>query len=209
MKFSILKIKQELMQELLSLKICFLKIFMTAKIIFSKPASALLLTGVTTLSIYARIDSLTITQQALLMLLACFILDFITGVYASYIETKAKMKIPKAKRRWNRVLNNLEVFGKTISSEKLRKSVVKAVAYCLFIICAYGIQVLFFVKTFKFTTVSHREFTVTLIVITFCIITELWSVFKENLPRAGYDIGAAIMEVVRGVKKTKKEIEEE
>jgi len=208
MKFPTFKlIRQELMQELLILKSCFLKIFLTGKILVTKPVSALFLAGMTTISIYAKIDSLTITQQALLMLLAAFILDFITGVYASYIETKKKLQIPK--KRWLRFLRNMEILGKTISSEKLRKSVVKAVAYCLFIMCAYGIQVLFFVKTFKFTTVSHREFTVTLIVITFCIITELWSVFKENLPRAGYDIGKAIMEVIRGVKKTKKEIEED
>lgn len=210
-KFVVTLITTELMEELLLFKSCFIKIFFTFKLVLSKPLTALTFAGITGLSIFTRIGALDITQQALLFLLGSFILDFITGVYASYIETKAKIKPleKKPNTKWKRFLNMIDTLGKTISSEKLRKSVVKAIAYSLIVICTYGIQVIFFVKKFKFSNMSDREFTITLIVIGFCIITELWSVFKENLPRAGYDIGGAIMNVVRGVKKVKKDIEEE
>lgn len=209
-KFVATLITRELMEEVILFKSCFIKIFVTFQLVLSKPLTALTFATITSLSLVTRIGALGITQQALLFLLASFILDFITGVYASYVETKAKIQpLEKPNTRWRRFLNMIDTLGKTISSEKLRKSVVKAIAYSLIVMCTYGIQIIFFVKKFKFSNISDREFTVTLVVIGFCIITELWSVFKENLPRAGYDIGGAIMNVVRGVKKVKKEVEEE
>lgn len=193
----------ELMNDFLILETCMLKIFITAKLIFSKPMTALM-----ALPIIISLTSLSTTSQALLLLLGAFILDFITGVYASYIETKRKSEKRKSKSFWGKILDNIYILGRTISSEKLRKSVVKGLTYSLFILSSYLIQSIFFIKSFQFSNISHREFTVTIVVIGFCILTELWSVFKENLPRAGYDLGAALMRMVRGVKKIKKEVEE-
>lgn len=114
-------------------------------------------------------------QLALLIFIGTYIADFATGILASYVEIKNGTKpMPKS--------------GRVFSSEEARKTVVKGVGYALFILCAYGLEVVFFDKDVKLGQLSTKSFGLCELAIGFSTVIEMYSVLIENLKRAGWDI---------------------
>jgi phage-related holin len=136
------------------------------------------------------ISVLSSVQKALLLLLLFFILDFITGILASWKEKKEKEKTkPELKEE------------SLISSEKLKLSAVKAFTYASAILGVWGIEKVFFIRTFKFDNVSTEGLTITLIFVGFCCAIEFYSIVFENFKRMGFDIAKSFINVVKNVKK--------
>lgn len=142
------------------------KISLSIQSLFSNPTGLMLLIPSISIAL------LTNLQLLLLMMLSAFIFDFITGIYASYIEKKQSND--KVKVYW-------------IESAKLRRSVVKATSYMLFIAGVFVFEKLFFIKQLKFTSISEKEFTITTIAVAFCFAIEFFSIL-ENLKRSGFDL---------------------
>lgn len=129
-------------------------------------------------------------QKALLLLMIFFILDFITGIVASWKEKRNKEKEDPSLKEQS-----------LISSEKLKLSAIKAFTYASSILGVWGIEKVFFIKTFKFENVSTEDLTVTLIFVGFCCAIEFYSIVFENFKRMGFDIAKNFIKVVKGVKK--------
>jgi phage-related holin len=129
-------------------------------------------------------------QKALLLLMIFFILDFITGIVASWKEKKKEEKEDPSLKEQS-----------LISSEKLKLSAIKAFTYASSILGVWGIEKVFFIKTFKFENVSTEDLTVTLIFVGFCCAIEFYSIVFENFKRMGFDIAKSFIKVVKGVKK--------
>lgn len=162
----------------------FIKLGISLKSISTSPA-ATITSGTIIVTTY-----FSTVQKALLLLLLFFILDFITGIIASYKEKKQKEKEnPKLKEQT------------LISSEKLKLSAVKAFTYASSILGVWGIERVFFIKTFKFENVSTEDLTVTLIFVGFCCAIEFYSIVFENFKRMGFDIASKFFKVVKGIKK--------
>ena len=162
----------------------FIKLGISLKSISTSPA-ATITSGTIIVTTY-----FSTVQKALLLLLLFFILDFITGIIASYKEKKQKEKEnPKLKEQT------------LISSEKLKLSAVKAFTYASSILGVWGIERVFFIKTFKFENVSTEDLTVTLIFVGFCCSIEFYSIVFENFKRMGFDIASKFFKVVKGIKK--------
>lgn len=162
----------------------FIKLGISLKSISTSPA-ATITSGTIIVTTY-----FSTVQKALLLLLLFFILDFITGIIASYKEKKQKeKKNPKLKEQT------------LISSEKLKLSAVKAFTYASSILGVWGIERVFFIKTFKFENVSTEDLTVTLIFVGFCCAIEFYSIVFENFKRMGFDIASKFFKVVKGIKK--------
>ncbi len=114
-------------------------------------------------------------QLAMFLLLVLMAIDFATGVLASWnIWHNSKIE------------SNFWKYG--FSSSRVRLSLVKSVTYFLFIICSYGIEIIFRVKSFGVSSYSDHEITLTLIAIALSCAIEVYSIFFENLPKAGFDI---------------------
>ena len=162
----------------------FFKLGISLKTMSSSPA------GVITGSSLVVVSVLTSVQKALILLLIFFVIDFITGIIASWKEKKDKEKIdPKVKEQ------------SLISSDKLKLSAVKAFTYASAILGVWGIEKVFFIRTFKFENVSTEDLTVTLIFIGFCCAIEFYSIVFENFKRMGFDISKKALSVIRHVKK--------
>lgn len=145
--------------------------------------------GLTTGTVIAA-SAMTNTQKAIYLLIAFFILDFITGILASWREKReAEEKDPSLKEK------NL------ISSEKLKLSGIKAFTYASAILAVYGIEKVFIIRSFKFDHISEQHMTITLIFIGFCCSVEFYSVFFENFKRAGFDIKKNLFKVIGEIKK--------
>lgn len=134
------------------------------------------------------------STQAIYYLLGALLIDFITGVGASYWTEKIKK--PNVKIR------------EVIRSEKLRKSMIKTAAYIFIIIAVFKLEKLLMLKPIQFQSVSNAHFTFTFITIGLCISIELWSIFMENLPKCGFDLVSRLRSVFMGVKNIKNEISE-
>lgn len=131
--------------------------------------------------------SLTDCQLAFFLLLIFLAADFLTGVIASWSIWKAS-KIDSS-------------FWKTeFSSYKIRMSIIKTVTYFLLILLTYGIEVIFRIKTFENTLTEH-EITLTLVSIAIACAVEFYSIFFENLPKAGFDIEKKVKAIFVKVKK--------
>jgi hypothetical protein len=126
-------------------------------------------------------------QLGILLLIGLITLDFITGVYASWNLWKD-----------SKIESNFWKYG--FSSNRVRMSVVKAVTYFLFILCAYGIEVIFKIKSFGINAYSEHEITLTLFTIAISCAIEFYSIFFENLPKAGFDIGAQVTTIFNKIK---------
>jgi hypothetical protein len=114
--------------------------------------------------------------KALLALGIVFLLDFISGVRASWVEyLKQKDTDP-----------NFVLKSYFIESVKLRKSITKAIAYIILILGSYAIEQIFLIKEID-VQVSHAKFTLSIIATLICFSIELFSIF-ENLKRLGYDL---------------------
>lgn len=131
-----------------------------------KPAIAIPAIGMLTLS-----DC----QLGIFLLLGLMILDFVTGVLASWNLWKD-----------SKIESNFWKYG--FSSSRIRLSLVKSVTYFLFIICAYGIERIFKIKTFNADSYTEHKITITLLAIAISCAIEFYSIFFENLPKAGFSI---------------------
>jgi len=157
------------------------------------------------------IATVTNNDNILYILLCVFIADFITGVYASYILVRDKDRLKNTKSIIgfkNKILEKLRLVRKTVSSEKLRKSFIKAIVYLGVIYLSRSLEKEFALKSFAFETISDKEYTITTVVTAIAIFIESYSIFFENLPTAGFDIGRAFSRSIRGVKKIKNEVTE-
>jgi len=162
----------------------FFKLWINLKTMSSSPA------GVITGSSLVAVSVLTSVQKALILLLIFFVIDFITGIIASWREKKDKEKIdPTVKEQ------------SLISSEKLKLSAVKAFTYASAILGVWGIEKVFFIRTFKFENISTEDLTVTLIFVGFCCAIEFYSIVFENFKRMGFDISKKAFSVIRHIKK--------
>jgi len=162
----------------------FFKFGINLKTMASSPA------GVISGSTIVAVSVLTSIQKALLLLLLFFILDFITGIIASWKIKKEEEKVdPTLKAK------------ALISSDKLKLSAVKAFTYASAILGVWGIEKVFFIKTFKFDNVSTEDLTVTLIFTGFCCAIEFYSIVFENFKKMGFDISKRFLRVVNSIKK--------
>lgn len=142
------------------------------------------------------IVSLSGTSKAILALVIVYILDFITGCWASWKEHKE---------------NPQPIRAYFIESAKIRKSIVKATGYMMFIFLAWVLTILYFDREVRLPY-SKKDLTIVQIVIGVCIATEGWSII-ENFKRMGFDLvgrvtGAykAICNIIKTFKKGKDEI---
>lgn len=119
----------------------------------------------------SQIIAMSGTKRAIVALVVVFIVDFITGCMASWVEHKA---------------NPTPVSAYFIQSSKIRKSGIKAIGYMSFILLSWLFMVLYFDKKVKLPG-SSLEFTIQQLIIGVCIATEGWSNI-ENLKRCGFDI---------------------
>lgn len=146
----------------------FSKLGFTLKIILGKP-----LVLFTCLPFFA-LHLLTTSQKASLLLGFFFILDFITGILASWVEFKKSSPNPETRY--------------VIQSSKLRLSAVKFICYSLGILCAWGIEMVFVIKKIPSGSISTQNLTLTTVVIAFFCVIEFYSIFFENIKRMGFDI---------------------
>jgi phage-related holin len=130
--------------------------------------------------------------------------DYITGVLASYFEFKKMHPNEKFFRTQKPNEENKERY----SSEKNKLSLVKFITYFTFILITYWIQHVFKIKGIKTEYSDHKIISLTLISIGICIGNEVYSIFWENLSRAGYNFPKKIMKVVDVIKSSIKKIKE-
>jgi len=154
----------------------FIKIGVNTKAMASSPA------GVVTGTSIVAVSVLTSIQKALLLLLIFFIIDFITGILASW----------KIKREEEKIKPELK---------EQAFSAVKAFTYASAILGVWGIEKVFFIKTFKFDNVTTEGLTITLIFIGFCCAIEFYSIVFENFKKMGFDIAKKFLFMVKSVKK--------
>ena len=114
-------------------------------------------------------------QMGLFFLLMLMTADFITGVLASWYLWKD-----------SKIQSNFWKYG--FSSAKIRLSIVKSVTYFLFILLSYGIEIIFRIRSFGSNSYTDHEITLTLIAIAIACAIEFYSIFFENLPKAGFDL---------------------
>jgi hypothetical protein len=149
--------------------------------------------------------SLLSTQKlAFLFLVIAFLLDFITGVIASFMERLKKEK----KEQQVDFLNWKEkvvYFFDNISSDQMKRSIVKGIAYSVFILCSSGIQHIFKIKPFTFSF-SELTWDLPLIAVAGAIVIELWSILLENFKRMGFDIIKIALEMFSKAKEVKNEV---
>ena len=69
----------------------------------------------------------------------------------------------------------------------MKRSIVKGIAYSVFIMCSYGIQFIFKIKPFSFSF-SELAWDLPLVAVAGAIVIELWSILLENFKRMGFDI---------------------
>jgi len=182
--YPILILKQCAM-EWLSLYIkYFTKLGISLKTMSSSPITGVVAGTVITAS------AMTNTEKAIYLLIGFYVLDFITGILASWKEKQEAEKTdPSLKEK------------SLISSEKLKLSGVKAFTYASAILAVWGVEKVFIIKSFKFDSFSDQDMTITLVFIGFCCSVEFYSIFFENFKRAGFDIRKKFFAVTGEVKK--------
>ncbi len=120
--------------------------------------------------IVAQFLSIGHIKVSLFALFFVFVLDFITGVCASYKEFKQANAAPRVY---------------FIESSKLRLSILKAVSYMLFILLSYVFYLIILDKPFSIPG-STRQFTIVEITSGLCMAIECLSIL-ENIKRIGFD----------------------
>lgn len=166
-------------------------IFTTVKAIFTKPLVAL--TAIPTVGVLGYNTNIYIM---LVVLLLAWTADFGTGILASWIEYKEKLKKEK----------DAEHPPYFIESSKIRSSIIKAVVYMLFIGLFMLFEMVFFkINITQLESFTNRKFTGTEIVIIICFLVEFWSIL-ENSKRAGFDIVGKIKSMIKNLLSVKDEI---
>lgn len=149
---------------------------------------------------------LTMFQQSLFLLLLVTVIDFITGIYASYLEVKKKANLIKGTVS---IKVKFGIFIEAVESKKLRESAAKTVVYLLLVILSYIIEKIAVIKPFNFESVSEAHYTLSTLAAGFCILVELWSIFLENLPKCGFDIVKTFTKAFTKAKQIKKDLTED
>ena len=141
----------------------------------------------------------TNTYLLIILLFGSTILDFITGVIASYVEDK------KVNRDYKAYF---------IQSNKMRDSVVKSISYMFLIMLTQVFSIIFAIPLITIPIVGIVT-SLTTLAFTICISIEVYSVF-ENLKRSGFDIFAkfknvvnAVIKIIKYIVKTKNNISKE
>lgn len=163
----------------------FTKLGVSLKTMSSSPV-----TGVTAGTVITA-SAMTNTEKAVYLLVAFYVLDFITGILASWKEKKQAEELDPSLKEKN-----------LISSDKLKLSGIKAFTYASAILAVWGIEKVFIIRSFKLSHISNEDMTLTLIFIGFCCAIEFYSIFFENFKRAGFDIKKNFTKVMTEVKKT-------
>ena len=132
---------------------------------------------------------LTNLQLALALLFGLLFIDYITGVLASWINHKKQF----GTSFWKDSVNGF-------SSEKWKKSLVKTITYFLFILTTWSIEKVFQIKPFNTSYSNIGNITITLGAIAISCGIEFYSIFFENLPKAGFDIEKKFMKAFNKVK---------
>ncbi len=137
--------------------------------------------------------SFTTLQLAIILLIGFTLVDFSTGVLASRCRFNAKKKAGQ--------LTEKEIKKGWFSSEKWKLSLLKTITYFFFILLTKSVQEVFKIKTFTFEKYADVEFSITLFAIAICVSIEFYSIFWENLPKAGFNIPKKIVNVFKAFKK--------
>ncbi|WP_312399472.1 phage holin family protein [Chryseobacterium sp.] len=133
--------------------------------------------------------SLSSCQLGIGLLFFLMSIDFITGVLASWSIWK---KDPAN--------DDLKFWKNGFSSERLRFSLVKSITYFFFIICAFGMETIFKLKSFTAETYTDHQITLTLVTIAISCSIEFYSIIFENLPKAGFSIENKVKSIFEKVK---------
>lgn len=112
-----------------------------------------------------------------------FMLDFITGLRASWIEHRRKKKTGQMAPYF-------------LQSDKIRKSILKATSYFIFVGMSWLMWYLFFDGTMNLP-MSTKDVNIITIAFGICITIECWSVL-ENLKRMGFDFLGRIGKAFKG-----------
>lgn len=163
------------------------KFGITLKLMLSKPITLI------AVSPAIVVPAFTTPQKALILLAGLFIGDFITGIWASWIEFKKALPVtPGSGKRY------------VIQSSKLRLSAVKFGTYGFMILTGYGLEWAFVPGEFE----PHErlaKMTITTFVIAFCCAVEAYSIVFENVKRMGFDVIQKIKNITGVYKSIKKE----
>lgn len=168
----------------------FLKISVVAKALFSKKGIIIATPVVISLPV------LTQLQESLWLLFWLMVLDFITGIIASWFEKKKAEKLNPDLKKEN-----------LISSEKLKKSGFKTLLYICTIIAVFHAQKTFKLKTFQLSF-SELDLSPGTVMIFFWCMVEFYSIVFENFKKMGFDVMEKINNLIGVFKSTKSKIEE-
>lgn len=133
--------------------------------------------------------SLSNCQMAILLLFGLMGMDFLTGILASWINWKDSNKEGSF---WKHELG--------FSSTKMRLSLIKSITYFAFILSAFGLEYIFKLKSFKAESYTEHQITLTLVAIAISCAIEFYSIFFENIPKAGFSIEKKIRAIFSKVK---------
>lgn len=141
--------------------------------------------------------SLTLKNDYIMifLLLILFAVDFVTGVLASYVEFK------KSDKKGKFFSDKEDGF----TSARWRLTFVKAITYFLLIILTKVIEDVFKIKAFNWSWTDHKV-TISLISIAFSCAIEFYSIFWENLPKAGFSIWGYFKKITGTAKEAVSEI---
>ena len=103
----------------------------------------------------------------------------------------------------------IEFFIANIQSEKLRKSIIKAVGYVLFILLFHSINHVFQIKSWSFESISDLKWNLTLGALAGCIASEIWSILFENLKKMGFDLIGILGNLSGTYKEVKKKMKDD
>jgi hypothetical protein len=138
--------------------------------------------------------SFTINNYHLMVLLLLFLFaaDYFTGVLASWVQWKKVNKEGSFFRGENA----------GFSSDRWRLTLVKAITYFLFVISSKCIEFIFMIKPFAVSWIDH-EITMTFIGLAISCAIEIYSIFWENLPKAGFSIWGKVKKIISQIKEIK------
>jgi len=124
------------------------------------------------------------------------VLDFATGIYASFIE-------------WKKITPKGKLFfgvNQGFDSHKFRKSFHKALEYGGLVYLTLNIQNALALKTISIPSITDKEIEVASALVIIFSFVETWSIVWENLPRIGVNLPDRFIKMVTGVKKVSSEI---
>lgn len=141
---------------------------------------------------------LSTTQQTMVLLAVLFVMDFITGIGASYVEFKKALPVtPGAGKRY------------VLSSTKMKLSAVKFITYAFGIICAFIIESIFVKRELNFEHITTAKMTLTTVVTVFFCAIEFYSIFFENIKRMGLDLIQKVKDIAKSAWSVSKAIKNE